>query len=132
MGQWKGTEYWICEKHFSPKPIHKSIGSCPEGNCLGVRPRLNNFKLNTSTSPNEPIQKRRKVVSKMFKLINTEPVDAEPYEELCAYVHCKRNGGERAISRPNSIYCDDNCRKAKARKKYRDRKRLEAKQKKNS
>lgn len=110
MARWLDKDNWVCEKHFKVNPIHRSIGICPESGCNQIRPRLNVF---------DPLYDE--MIASVIK-------DKKTSLKLCAYELCTRRNGKRALARPRSIYCHDNCRKAKARKTYKDRKQKESKQ----
>ena len=46
----------------------------------------------------------------------------EPY---CAWFKCRENNGFRAFARKGSKYCNDKCRKAFARHRYKEKKRIQ-------
>jgi hypothetical protein len=122
---WISKEHWVCNSHFNIEKMKKSEGNCRQVGCLSVRPNYQDYLLRlkaSEKSKESQVRHHRTVVQpEIAKGIEKKE---ESKRSLCAFSSCRRDNGERGYARSNSKYCHDNCRKAKARKKYRDRKKL--------
>lgn len=90
---------WICPNHIPPIVHSINVMKCYMSYCTSQRPET---------------KKSLKV-----SITKSEHIEELPQQELCQNLGCQNTRIE------GRKYCSDNCRKDRARKKYRQKKRLE-------
>ena len=107
---WKNADVWVCCNHMPPLKLPRIVPRCWVSTCNAERPAMSRAHL--SVVPSET------------------PMALPVEDDLCEWEYCtrgeNRGRGIKAEGKHGKRkYCSHECRKAKARKKYSDKKKME-------